>query len=147
MEFLDVSKQTKYAPSHSRLSLLWAMFHFVSILSLLLLFLYYFGSLQSNQAMFLGITLFVSIFGYTSVMDRHHWSIGFEWFRIIGSGIVLQLMIPSSLSIIYWPWMTYLFISGFALIALMRDIVHSPFLKTKNPTKRRDFRWPTRDRT
>jgi len=129
----DVSKQTKYAPSHSRLSLLWAMFHFISTLSLLLLFLYSFGSLQSNQAMFLGITLFVSIFGYTSVMDRHRWSIGFEWFRIIASGIVLQLMISSSLSIIYWPWMTYLFLSGFALIALTRDIVHRPFLKTKNP--------------
>ena len=83
--------------------------------------------------MVLGITLFVSIFGYTSVMDRHRWSIGFEWFRIITSGIVLKLMIPSSLSIIYWPWMTYLFLSGFALIALMRDIVHRPFLKTKNP--------------
>ena len=129
----DVSQQTKYAPSHSRLSQWWAMFHFISTLSLLLLFLYSFGSLKSNQALILGITLFVSIFGYTSVMDRHRWSIGFEWFRIIAAGIVLQLMIPSSLSIIYLPWMNYLFLSGFALIALMRDTVHHPFLKTKNP--------------
>jgi len=128
-----VSQQTKYAPSHSRLSQLWAMFHFVSTLSLLILFLSSFGSLQSNQAMVLGITLFVSIFGYTSVMDRHRWSIGFEWFRIIAAVIVLQLMIPSSLAIIYWSWMTYLLLSGFALIALMLDTVHHPFLKTKSP--------------
>lgn len=128
----DVSQQTKYAPSHSRFSQLWAMFHFVSTLSLLLLLLYSFGSLQGNQALFLGITLFVSIFGYTSIMDRHRWSIGFEWFRIIASGIVLQVIIPSSLSIIYWPWMTYLIFSGFALIALMLDKVHHHFLGAKN---------------
>ena len=95
--------------------------------------LYYFRDLSTLHSITIGVALFAAIFGYTSVMDRHRWSIGFEWFRIIASGIVLQVIIPSSFSIIYWPWMTYLFISGFALIALMRDIVHSPFLKTKNP--------------
>lgn len=130
----DVDLQTKYAPIQTRFTQFWALFHFVSTLALLLLLLYFFGSLQSGQSVVLGLTLFVSIFSYTSVMDQYKWSIGFEWFRIIALGIVVQLIVPMSLPIIYWSWMTYLLLSGFALIALMPNAGQwYPFPKTKNP--------------
>ncbi len=130
----DVSLQTKYAPIQNRYTQFWALFHFVSTLALLLLLLYFFGSLQSGQSVVLGLTLLMSIFSYTSVMDQYKWSIGFEWFRIIAIGIALQLIVPMSLSIIYWSWMTYLLLSGLALIALMRNTAHwYPLPQTKNP--------------
>ena len=130
----DVSLQTKYAPIQNRYTQFWALFHFVSTLALLLLLLYFFGSLQSGQSVVLGLTLLMSIFSYTSVMDQYKWSIGFEWFRIIAIGIALQLIVPMSLSIIYWSWMTYLLLSGIALIALMRNTAHwYPLPQTKNP--------------
>ena len=115
----DVYQQQKYAPHYKRSLAYWAIFHFVSILGLMLLMLYHFGDLSPLHAVAIGMSLFAAIFGHTSVMDQHKWSVGFEWLRIATSFVVLQWALTTLSPILYWAWMGYLLISLLALIALL----------------------------
>ncbi len=115
----DVTQQQKYAPLYNRSLAYWAFFHFCATMGLLLLMLYHFGDLSSFHATAIGLCLFAAIFGYTSVMDQYKWSIGFEWFRIAISFVVLQWVLSTISPILYWVWMVYLIISSLALAYIM----------------------------
>ena len=115
----DVTQQQKYAPLYNRSLAYWAFFHFCATMGLLLLMLYHFGDLSSFHATAIGLCLFAAIFGYTSVMDQYKWSIGFEWFRIAISFVVLQWVLSTNLPILYWAWMGYLVVSSLALVSML----------------------------
>jgi hypothetical protein len=112
----DVTQQQKYAPHYKRSLAYWAMFHFVSILGLLLLLLYHFGDFAAFDTLAIGLALFAAIFGYTSVMDLYKWSVAFEWSRIAVTFIVLQWAMVTIIPTIYWAWMGYLMISVVGLV-------------------------------
>ena len=114
----DVAQQQKYAPHYKRSLAYWAMFHFVSVLGLLLLMLYHFGDFATVDTLAIGVALFAAIFGYTSVMDQYKWSIGFEWFRIAVTFIVLQWVMVTIIPAIYWAWIGYLVISVVGLVTV-----------------------------
>ena len=115
----DVYQQQKYAPHYKPSLAYWALFHFCATMGLLLLMLYHFGDLSPLHAVAIGMSLFAAIFGYTSVMDQHKWSVGFEWLRIATSFVVLQWALTTLSPILYWAWMGYLLISLLALVALL----------------------------
>jgi uncharacterized membrane protein required for colicin V production len=76
----------------------------------------------------IGVALFAAIFGYTSVMDQYKWSIGFEWFRIAISFVVLQWVLSTISPILYWAWMGYLVVSSLALVSILwreRILIHT----------------------
>ena len=114
----DVTQQQKYAPQYKRFFVYWALFHFCATLGLLLLMLYHFGDLSTFHATVIGAALFTAIFGYTSVMDQQKWSIGFEWFRITITLVVLQWALATILPILYWTWMGYLVVSSLAMVSI-----------------------------
>ena len=115
----DVTQQQKYAPLYNRSLAYWAFFHFCATMGLLLLMLYHFGDLSSFHATAIGVCLFAAIFGYTSVMDQYKWSIGFEWFRIAISFVVLQWVLSTYLPVLYWAWMGYLVVSSLTLVSML----------------------------
>jgi alkylglycerol monooxygenase len=115
----DVTQQQKYAPHYKRYLAYWALFHFCATMGLLLLMLYHFGDLSPVHATAIGVALFAAIFGYTSVMDQYKWSIGFEWFRIAISFVVLQWVLATISPILYWAWMGYLVVSSLALVSML----------------------------
>ena len=115
----DVTQQQKYAPLYNRSLAYWAFFHFCATMGLLLLMLYHFGDLSSFHATAIGLCLFAAIFGYTSVMDQYKWSIGFEWFRIAISFVVLQWVLSTYLPVLYWAWMGYLVVSSLTLVSML----------------------------
>jgi sterol desaturase/sphingolipid hydroxylase (fatty acid hydroxylase superfamily) len=115
----DLTQQQKYAPHYKRSLAYWALFHFCVTMGLLLLMLYHFEDLSPLHATAIGVALFAAIFGYTSVMDQYKWSIGFEWFRIAISFVVLQLVLEDILPILYWAWMGYLIVSSLGLISML----------------------------
>lgn len=115
----DVTQQQKYAPHYNLSIAYWALFHFCATMGLLLLMLYHFGDLSSLHATAIGVALFAAIFGYTSVMDQYKWSIGFEWFRIAISFVVLQWVLSTISPILYWAWMGYLVVSSLALVSIL----------------------------
>ena len=115
----DVTQQQKYAPHYNRSLAYWALFHFCATMGLLLLLLYHFGDLSPLHATAIGVALFAAIFGYTSVLDQYKWSVGFEWFRIAISFVVLQWVLSTISPILYWAWMGYLVVSSLALVSIM----------------------------
>ena len=115
----DITQQQKYAPHYKHSLAYWALFHFCATMGLLLLMLYHFGDLSPLHATAIGMALFAAVFGYTSVMDQYKWSIGFEWFRIAISFVVLQWVLSTISPILYWAWMGYLVVSSLALGSML----------------------------
>jgi alkylglycerol monooxygenase len=115
----DVTQKQKYAPYYKCSLAYWALFHFCATMGLLLLMLYHFGDLSPLHATAIGVALFAAIFGYTSVMDQYKWSVGFEWFRIAISFVVLQWVLSTISPILYWAWMGYLVVSSLALVSIL----------------------------
>ena len=115
----DITQQQKYAPHYKHSLAYWALFHFCATMGLLLLMLYHFGDLSPLHATAIGMALFAAVFGYTSVMDQYKWSIGFEWFRIAISFVVLQWVLATISPILYSAWMGYLVVSSLALGSMM----------------------------
>jgi hypothetical protein len=93
----------------------WALFHLFATLSLLLLMLYHFESLNNNEIIVLGFALFAAIFGYTSVMDRYRWSYAFEWMRLLITFFTLSLALGVLVPSIYWAWMVYVAMASLSL--------------------------------
>ena len=87
----DVHQRDKYQPKATQSLQYWALFHLFATLTLLLLMLYHFESLNNNEIIVLGFALFAAIFGYTSVMDRYRWSYAFEWMRLLITFFTLSL--------------------------------------------------------
>jgi hypothetical protein len=87
----DVNKRTKYSPSYSSLIKGIALFHFISINLLLTFLLYNFSDLSVNFKLAYGFIIFISIFGFTSLMDFHSWAPSFEIVRSIFAATILLI--------------------------------------------------------
>ena len=111
----DVHQRDKYQPKATQSLQYWALFHLFATLSLLLLMLYHFESLNNNEIIVLGFALFAAIFGYTSVMDRYRWSYAFEWMRLLITFFTLSLALGVLVPSIYWAWMVYVAMASLSL--------------------------------
>ena len=71
----------KYASHASSALVGWSWFQFLSTIALLTLLLAQFGSISLQDRWLYGLFLFLSVFGYTSMMDRLAWAPWFETAR------------------------------------------------------------------
>jgi len=111
----DVHQRDKYQPKATQSLQYWALFHLFATLSLLLLMLYHFESLNNNEIIVLGFALFAAIFGYTSVMDRYRWSYAFEWMRLLITFFTLSMALGVLVPSIYWAWIVYVAMASLSL--------------------------------
>jgi sterol desaturase/sphingolipid hydroxylase (fatty acid hydroxylase superfamily) len=114
----SADKMEKYNPESGGLLKSWAMFQWLGTTLMLLLLLANYSSFGNLQALLFGGVILLSIFGYTSVMDRQIWAFSFELVRnLIG---LLFFIIPSQfefyLSTI--PWLFYFGLAYFSLSLL-----------------------------
>ena len=81
----SADKIEKYNPESGGLLKSWAIFQWLGTTLMLLLLLANYSSFGNLQALLFGGVVLLSIFGYTSVMDRQIWAFSFELVRnIIG---------------------------------------------------------------
>ena len=102
----DVYTQQKYAPTYTLKHKIIAVFQFVSVNVFLYLFLSNFGTLTPVARIAYGILIFMSIFGYTSLLDGNRWGLIFEITRAI-IGII----------IVFHPFNTDQWTSAYALLS------------------------------
>ena len=102
----DVYAQQKYAPTYTLKHKIIAVFQFVSVNVFLYLFLSNFGTLTPVARIAYGILIFMSIFGYTSLLDGNRWGLIFEITRAI-IGII----------IVFHPFNTNQWASAYALLS------------------------------
>ena len=119
----SADKMEKYNPESGGLLKSWAMFQWLGTTFMLLLLLANYSSFGNLQALLFGGVILLSIFGYTSVMDRQIWAFSFELVRnLIG---LLFFIIPSQfefyLSTI--PWLFYFGLAYFSLSLLGWSII------------------------
>lgn len=110
----NLASQLKYQPNYSFQWKTIALFHFVSLVSLLLFLLATFSETNNTIHSALGILLFLSIFGYTSLLDFHAWSPKFEMVRGIIGIFVLSSPVSDFLQQNY-PYFTVLSLLYFTL--------------------------------
>ncbi len=120
----SADKMEKYNPKSGGLLKSWAMFQWLGTTFMLLLLLANYSSFGNLQALLFGGVILLSIFGYTSVMDRQIWAYNFELVRnILG---LLFFIIPSQfvfyLSTI--PWLFYFGLAYFSLSLLSWSIIY-----------------------
>ncbi|MGC6401990.1 MAG: sterol desaturase family protein [Flavobacteriaceae bacterium] len=88
----SVHLQEKYQTNLSKNERRWAIFHWLGTTLLLMVFLAVFADLSPLYRLAYGALIFISIFGYTAVMDRNSWGISFEWGRtLLGISTLLLL--------------------------------------------------------
>ncbi len=91
IELPGVHDRTKYEPYASAFLKAWSWFQFLFTNLLLYHLLFNFGTLDSSQIAWYSAFLFVTIFSYTSLMDRHALAVPTELLRlIIGVAIILR---------------------------------------------------------
>ncbi len=120
----SADKIEKYNPESGGLLKSWAIFQWLGTTLMLLLLLANYSSFGNLQALLFGGVVLLSIFGYTSVMDRQIWAFSFELVRnLIG---LLFFIIPSQfvfyLSTI--PWLFYFGLAYFSLSLLSWSIIY-----------------------
>ncbi len=88
----SVHHQEKYQTNLSKNERQWAIFHWLGTTLLLMVFLAVFADLSPLYRLTYGALIFISVFGYTAVMDRNSWGISFEWGRtLLGISTLLLL--------------------------------------------------------
>ena len=86
----NVFSQKKYSPEYDWRHKLMAVFQLIWIDIIVFMFLYNFGDLNLFSRISYMILIFVTIFGFTSLMDGHNWALVFEISRsIIGLIIII----------------------------------------------------------
>ena len=73
--------QEKYYPNYTNLFKLVGVFHFLCVNTILTYFLYNFSDLQIDIKLIYTLVIFLSVFGYSSLMDKYSWAPFFEVFR------------------------------------------------------------------
>ena len=131
----DHFNREKYSPNYSFFMKLTAIFHFVLINFLLYFFLSNFSIIESDLKLVFGLVIFVSVFGFTSLLDLQSWAPFFEVFRSILTIIVLYSFSDHTLFINYPTQflliVTYFIISSLISLIIMFNKNHS-FIKFNN---------------
>jgi len=85
-------KQKKYYPNYNNSEKLIGIFHFISVNIILTYFLYSFSNFESDIKLIYTLIIFLSVFGYTSLMDNYSWANLFEVFRSLFSLYLLGFL-------------------------------------------------------
>ncbi len=124
----EINEMEKYNPQAGVLKRSWALFQWLGTTSMLFLLLANYPDFGNFQALLFGGLILLSISGYTSVMDGHHWAYNFEIARnFIG---LLFFIIPNQ-NIFYlgtMPWLFYFGLTYFSL-SLMSSLFLDERLK------------------
>jgi len=130
VEIREINENQKYKPHYDRNWKIIAAFHFISLVIMLLFFLSKFNELTTSTQINFGLLIFVSIFGFTSLMDYHSWGPKFEILRgIVFLGLLFFLKTPF---LNQTPlWFSYFLISYFVLSAAIGF-----WAKTKKPNRK-----------
>ena len=131
----DHYNREKYSPNYSFFMKSTAIFHFVLINFLLYFFLSNFSIIESDLKLVFGFVIFVSVFGFTSLLDLHSWAPFFEVFRSILTIIILYSFNDYALFINY-PTEFLMIVSYFAVSSLISLIIifnkNSSYIKFNN---------------
>ena len=81
----------KYRTYPSKALSIWSVFQFITALALLLFSFYNYTEIGVNKLMLSGLFVFVSVYSFTSLMDKNRYSLIVESIRLIlGMGIIYQ---------------------------------------------------------
>ena len=105
----QLKNQEKYYPNYTNLFKLVGVFHFLCVNTILTYFLYNFSNLQIDIKLIYTLIIFLSVFGYSSLMDKYSWAPLFEVFRSLLSLYFLNFIGEISLFKLFLY--IYLFIS------------------------------------
>ena len=127
----QVHQLQKYKPEESNYRKAWALFQLLSVTGILLFFLAQFGRLSIELRFVLGGIVCISIFSYTSILDRLSWSYRFEVFRLLSCALVLfwpehwsYLSLEAPIFTVYI--LSYLCLSFLSLLALQTEFDLKP---------------------
>ncbi len=68
----------KYDSKPSKALMSWSLFQLLATTLLMYFMFYNFGNISSQDLLIYGLVIFVGIFGYTTLMDRHKYALFFE---------------------------------------------------------------------
>ncbi len=86
----DINNFKKYNPKYTTSGKILALFHFIIINFFLFYLLNNFSDLNNTLQISIGLIIFISVFGYTSILDGHEWSTMFE---LIRSLIIISIIL------------------------------------------------------
>lgn len=79
----DIYNFKKYKPDASKALKIWSIYQLI-VTTILLLFMFYnFGNIGFNNLLLYGLIVFISIYGYTSLMDKKKHAILIEGIRVV----------------------------------------------------------------
>jgi hypothetical protein len=99
-----------------------AIFHFISINFLLYFFLSNISIIETDLRLIFGLIIFISVFGFTSLLDLQSWAPFFEVLRSVSTILILYSINDYSLFISY-PTEFSLIIAYFVLSSLISFII------------------------
>ncbi len=114
----------KYNPKMSPLQKSWAFFHWLCITFMLFYFLANYASYSSPQALLFGGLIFVSIFGFTSLMDGYSWSFSFEMGRSFCGLLLFTFPYQSDFYLSQLPIIFYFGLVYFSLSIVGLMVLH-----------------------
>jgi len=105
----QLKNQEKYYPNYTNLYKIIGVFHFLCVNTILTYFLYNFSNLEIDIKLIYTYIIFLSVFGYSSLMDKYSWAPLFDVFRSLLSLYFLSFIGEMSLFKLFLY--IYLFIS------------------------------------
>ena len=118
----DHNNREKYSPNYSNFMKFTAIFHFISINFLLYFFLSNISIIETDLRLIFGLIIFISVFGFTSLLDLQSWAPFFEVIRSISTILILYSINDYSLFVNY-PTEFSLIIAYFILSSLISFII------------------------
>lgn len=118
----DHNIREKYSPNYSNFMKFTAIFHFISINFLLYFFLSNISIIETDLRLIFGLIIFISVFGFTSLLDLQSWAPFFEVIRSISTILILYSINDYSLFVNY-PTEFSLIIAYFILSSLISFII------------------------
>ena len=118
----DHNIREKYSPNYSNFMKFTAIFHFISINFLLYFFLSNISVIETDLRLIFGLIIFISVFGFTSLLDLQSWAPFFEVIRSISTILILYSINDYSLFVNY-PTEFSLIIAYFILSSLISFII------------------------
>jgi len=117
-------KQKKYYHNYNNFQKIIGIFHFICVNIILTYFLYNFSNLENDSKFIFTIIIFLSVFGYTSLMDKYSWAPLFEILRSLISLFFINL-IPE---LIIFKLFLYIYLSSSILISIFLIVRTKIFL-------------------
>lgn len=118
----DHNNREKYSPNYSNFMKFTAIFHFISINFLLYFFLSNISIIETDLRLIFGLIIFISVFGFTSLLDLQSWAPFFEVLRSVSTILILYSINDYSLFVNY-PTEFSLIIAYFILSSLISFII------------------------